>query len=73
MVASGDPIGEMSVFPGGYQWMMHIVVEESAKINAPVCALLEGGYFPEGVALSAEFCLKVNSFVSSTMAMHWLG
>uniref|UniRef100_F1KYV6 Histone deacetylase 10 n=1 Tax=Ascaris suum TaxID=6253 RepID=F1KYV6_ASCSU len=54
----GDPEGRMKVTPGAYQWMTHILVMQSIKLNARLCLLLEGGYFVETLPVSVEFCLK---------------
>ncbi|VDK20329.1 unnamed protein product [Anisakis simplex] len=54
----GDPEGQMRITPGGYQWITDILIRQAVELNAPVCLLLEGGYFLETLAVNVEFCIK---------------
>ncbi|CAI4223923.1 unnamed protein product [Auanema sp. JU1783] len=52
--AFGDPEGEMAVTPGGFGTMAQILL----NMGIPTAFILEGGYFLDAVAASAEFVLR---------------
>ncbi|VDN06149.1 unnamed protein product [Thelazia callipaeda] len=56
--AYGDEEGNMNLTPAGYYWMTKLVVDAAAAISAPLCMLMEGGYFADSLAYGVQFCME---------------
>ncbi|VBB28282.1 unnamed protein product [Acanthocheilonema viteae] len=56
--AFGDEEGNMNVSPAGYYWMTKLVLNAAIAVGAPLCMLMEGGYFIDSLAYDVQFCIE---------------